>query len=71
MADRALSDRPISDGLRPKSGTLTDAQALVERLEAAAQPGHSPSERRRVLREAAAFISASLNERPNRSSEAA
>jgi hypothetical protein len=48
--------RAISDGLKPSGRKMTDAQALAERCEAASIAGHSPSERRRILAEAAKFI---------------
>lgn len=66
-----LTKKLIRDGLKPRSGKLTDAQALVERLEDGAGPGVTAAQRRRLLREAAAFIRERLNIEPNRSVEAA
>jgi hypothetical protein len=51
----AFTRRLIAAGCTPKA-PLTEPQILIERLEAAAQPGADSTERRRLLIEAAAFI---------------
>lgn len=40
---------------------MSDAEALAERLEQAAQPGMKPVHRRRIMLEAAAFIRSQLS----------
>jgi hypothetical protein len=50
-----LTRKLVADGCTPRP-KLTEALALIERLEAAAAPGTSPSQRRKVCLEAAAHL---------------
>ena len=50
-----LTRKLVAEGCSPRP-KLTEALALIERLEAAAQPGTSPSQRRKVCLEAAAHL---------------
>jgi hypothetical protein len=65
----SLTKQLINDGLKPRG--LSDEQALAERLEWAAQPGASPSMRRKLLIEAATFIRTRYGLPPRKAEERA